>query len=200
MLHELLSTQCKQLVKAVGEDGFHMAVQMLSIKWMVACFVDYLPEGPLLLLWDALLDPAADEPGALLYWWPAALISSYEKQLLSTGGGLDSMEIVQQMLRAVAHLPNKKLSKMQKVQPPTHPAGPSRLSGVGPCRLSGVGGQAAEAIIGRSSVSATARSEAAGAAARIVCGRATAGCRQAASAARQQPLCLCSRRILTATN
>jgi hypothetical protein len=60
---ELLRESCPKLVEAIGVENFGCLAQMLAMKWFVCCFVDVLPFGSLLLLWDELLTPSASSDG-----------------------------------------------------------------------------------------------------------------------------------------
>ena len=39
----------------VGSETVKESLSLISIKWFVTCFLDYLPLEPLLSLWDELL-------------------------------------------------------------------------------------------------------------------------------------------------
>jgi hypothetical protein len=55
LLNELVSQLCPRLAEALGRETVNETLSLLSIKWFVACFLDYLPVEPLLTLWDSLL-------------------------------------------------------------------------------------------------------------------------------------------------
>jgi len=122
IFQDLVQKIFPELTTALGAEGLKEALSLLTVKWFVTCFLDYLPVEPLLVLWDRLflssrsdrpLKPARQDasageaPQLPLYTFGLAIIQLHLKELLQMAamGELDVISAYQFLLKSAATMP-----------------------------------------------------------------------------------------------
>eukprot|EP00658_Telonema_sp_P-2_P004473 TRINITY_DN11669_c0_g1_i1.p1 TRINITY_DN11669_c0_g1~~TRINITY_DN11669_c0_g1_i1.p1 ORF type:complete len:472 (+),score=69.77 TRINITY_DN11669_c0_g1_i1:435-1850(+) len=121
VLTQLVYTHFPDLLQRLGEDQLGSSVRLLSVKWFVTCFVDYLPQAPLLELWDRLLSAGPPTPRRLgnkfqsgpLLSYGLALVATNQKELLKDPN-LDATCLYSALLTAGANMDAKQLAGFKK--------------------------------------------------------------------------------------